>query len=255
MTRDEMTPWERDAYEEGYRAGIEAAVLVTNTQTIDSRFLDTANAMIYRAAPSPRPPPRTARPADGAIRHLRVLNRGQDTPHHHDDVDVLRWRQRTGQVALPDPGEVPLRCCVPHPTLEGYFCSWALAHGGDNHVWWRFTPTGTELSWREALNRSRVDSPLAQEPAHVMEPDRQVPCVWARHWRAGRHRLRRGQGFREPAPTAAPKAPERDGLAGSGAVFCDPTTLSESQLRDTIGACLEHLNRRFPPKAPERGAP
>ena len=53
---------------------------------------------------------------------------------------------------------------------------------------------------------------------------------------------------------AAPKAPERDGSAGSGAVFCDPTTLSESQLRDTIGACLEHLNRRFPPKAPERGA-
>ena len=172
MTRDEMTPWERDAYEEGYRAGIEAAVLVINTQTIDSRFLDTANAMIYRARAlsAPSAPNREASLTEPSGTFACPIC-GQDTPHHHDDVDVLRWRQRTGQVALPDPGEVPLRCCVPHPTLEGYFCSWALAHGGDNHVWWRFTPTGTELSWREALNRSRVDSPLAQEPAPVMEPD------------------------------------------------------------------------------------
>ena len=43
---------------------------------------------------------------------------------------------------------------------------------------------------------------------------------------------------REPAPSHAST------LAGSGAVFCDPTTLSNSQLIDTVEACQDEYDKR-----------
>lgn len=55
-----------------------------------------------------------------------------------------------------------------------------------------------------------------------------------------------GGSGRDPRPVRAPRAHPSPAstLAGSGAVFCDPTTLSNSQLIDTVEACQDEYDKR-----------
>ena len=101
-------------YERGFKAGVEAAFLVISTQTIDSRFLDTVNAMVARVRALAAPREDGHAPATTTSIFTTPEWKPDGPGRFEDDVWVPAAPNRE---ATPSPAAAPR--CPPHDFSDG----------------------------------------------------------------------------------------------------------------------------------------